>query len=110
MEIHEYELEYKPYKTSNESFSINIEIDLDEYRESYAENEFHLRGDSYDYIVDDIVREDKLNFLKGKLEKQIGKKYFVHKSTWENWIQELDNAVEEYNDSIEYYSNNDDEE
>ena len=74
--------------------------------QSYAENEFHLMGDYSDNVVAEILYEDKLEFLKTKIEEQIGGKYFVSNSVMKKLIDELDNDVDEYLDDIDYYGDN----
>ena len=87
----EYSVTYKDRKNAHESKAKTVVIDLNEYNDSYAENQFILRQYYPARMVRSMIYTDKVDFLSKMIRKTIGEKAFVRKDELKRLVSQLDN-------------------
>ena len=88
-----YTVIYKDRRNAHESKEKEVSIDLKEYNDSYADNQFILGQYYPKNMVNAMIYTDKVDFLSTKLQEELGKNVFVRKDEFKKLVSQLDTDV-----------------
>lgn len=105
LETNDYEVTIKKGKDEQE---ISIEVNMEEYGESYALNEFQLSeyGKS---VVNPVIEKDKMEFLEEQIKRKEGNDVHIGKRELRRLIREVDADYNSYQEEVDGYSNDGDD-
>ena len=106
MDYNDYEITVKKNKNDCE---VTVEIDMEKYGESFAENEFHLSQQYDEKTIKSILEEDKIEFLKDEVVRQNSGDIKVGKRELKKLMQEVDDDYNSYLEEIDSYSGDDED-
>ncbi len=106
MEINNYEVTIKKGKDEQE---VSIEIDMEEYGESFAVNAYHLGQQYGASVINPVINEDKINFLEDQIKKKEGDDVHIGKRELKRLMKEVDADYKSYQEEIASYTSNDED-
>ena len=93
----EYAVTYKNGRNTKEKFDGILDVNLEDYQQSYAEDVFHLSQYYPANMVHAMIKDNKIGFLREIIRKKFGNHAFISKGNCQELIKEIDRDVKARN-------------